>query len=166
MGRHLVPHECPTCGQVRMVRKTDHSKIKCCRRCHCKRIGRLGFAASAARHGRDYAIRAAANRRRAHPSTLEAKVAEALTHLAGVKWQREAEIPRINHLPYFVDFAITLTCRIALEVDGTYVHQQRVPNPDREMTLRELFDRVVVITEAEIQDAADLVQLVKHKLFE
>ena len=76
--RQRVAHVCPDCGRVRRLKPADAAKTKKCLRCHCLEIAPLGFAATAARKGRDFAIRAAARKRKQCPSSLEKRVEAAL----------------------------------------------------------------------------------------
>ena len=66
-NRRRVPHVCPNCGCIRRLKPADAAKTKQCQRCHCKQIAPLGFAATAARKGRDFAIHAAARKRKLKP---------------------------------------------------------------------------------------------------
>jgi hypothetical protein len=156
-GRQRVAHTCLRCGCIRHLRPCDAARTKHCRHCHCERIAPLGFAATAASKGRDFAIRAAAAKRKQCPSSLEQRVEAALRQIPGITWEREAAVDRPNHYPYFVDFAVT-TCRyrIALEVNGTYVHRND-PDSLRFETLFLFFDDVILLTEAEIKRTTDLV---------
>jgi hypothetical protein len=155
-GRQRVAHVCPLCGCIRHLKPGDAAKTKHCRRCHCQQIAPLGFAATAASKGRDFAIRAAAAKRKQKPSSLEQRVEAALREIPGITWKREAAVERPNHNPCFVDFAVT-TCRyrIALEVNGTYVHRNDQDSLRYE-TLFLFFDDVIILTEAEIKRTTDL----------
>ena len=122
--RQRVPHVCPNCGLSADLKPADAAKTKQCLRCHCQAIAPLGFAATAARLGRDYAIRAAAAKRKLHPSSLEQRVEAALGEIPGIAWEREYAVERPEHNPYFVDFAVTTNkYRIALEVNGAFAHR-------------------------------------------
>jgi hypothetical protein len=157
-NRLRVAHVCPLCGEIRRLKPSDAARTIHCRRCHCQRIAPLGFAATAERLGRDFAIRAAASKRKAKPSSLEAKVEAALRLLSGIAWEREVAVERPDHAPYYVDFVIVSSRRIALEVNGAFAH--RHDQPEREMnrleTLHLHFDAVVVLSEAQIKQTADL----------
>jgi hypothetical protein len=141
---------------VRQLKPADAAKTKHCRHCHCAQIAPLGFAATAARKGRDFAIRAAAAKRKQKPSSLEQRVEAALRDIPGITWEREAAVERPDRNPYFVDFAVT-TCRyrIALEVNGSYVHRND-PDSLRYETLFLFFDDVIILTEEAIKRCADL----------
>ena len=155
-NRRRVPHVCPNCGCIRRLKPADAAKTKQCQRCHCEQIAPLGFAATAARKGRDFAIHAAARKRKLKPSSLEQRVEAALREIPGIAWEREVVVERPNRNPYFVDFAVTTDkYRIALEVNGAFVHRN-----DRESlridTLFLYFDDVIVLTEAEIKRVPNL----------
>ena len=159
-----VPHICSCCGAVRRLKPSDAAKTKICRHCHCEQIAPLGFAATAARLGRDFAIRAAARRRKAKPSSLEQRVEAALRLIPGVAWEREVAVERPNKNPYFVDFALNIgTLRIALEVNGTFAHRND-QNTLRIETLHLYFDDVIIITESDIQRTTDLTAYLQERL--
>ena len=154
--RRRVPHICPDCGCVRRLKPSDAAKTKKCLRCHCQDIAPLGFAATAARKGRDFAIRAAARKRKQCPSSLEQRVEAALREIPGITWEREFTVERPNRNPYFVDFAVTTNkYRIALEVNGAYAHRNDSEGL-RYDTLFLYFDDVIILTEAEIKRTSNL----------
>ena len=97
--RRRVPHVCPDCGCVRRLKPSDAAKTKKCLRCHCQEIAPLGFAATAARKGRDFAIRAAARKRKQCPSSLEQRVEAALREIPGIAWEREYTVERPIAIP-------------------------------------------------------------------
>jgi very-short-patch-repair endonuclease len=139
------------------LQPADAARTKNCQRCHCILIAPLGFAATAARRGRDFAIRAAASKRKTRPSSLEAQVEMALRSLHGIAWEREVAVERPEHLPYFVDFVvITATSRIALEVNGTYAHRHDTDEHARQRALEPYFDTVIILTETTIRQVPDL----------
>ena len=159
-----VAHVCPDCGCVRRLKPSDAAKTKKCLRCHCQEIAPLGFAATAARLGRDFAIRAAARKRKKSPSSLEQRVEAALREIPGIAWEREYTVERPNHNPYFVDFAVTTSqYRIALEVNGVYAHRNDGESL-RSDTLFLYFDDVIVLTEAEIKKTTNLPAYLKRLL--
>lgn len=162
--QHRVPHVCPNCGCVRRLKPSDAAKTKKCLRCHCQEIAPLGFAATAAKQGRDFAIRAAARKRKQCPTSLEQRVEAALREIPDITWEREFTVERPNQNPYFVDFAVvTNNYRIALEVNGTYAHRNDAPSL-RYDTLFLYFDDVIILTEAEIKQVADLATYLQQKL--
>ncbi|MDX1993678.1 MAG: hypothetical protein SF029_14920 [bacterium] len=162
-----VRHICPDCGRVRLLKPADATKTKRCQRCHCQRIAPLGFQATAAKKGRDFAIRAAARKRKQQPTTLEQKVEAALGEIPGIAWEREYAIEREGHAPYYVDFVITTTHHlIALEVNGSYAHRNDDDtNSLRTDTLFLLFADVIVLTETDIKRATSLSQHIQQRLF-
>lgn len=166
--RKRVQHVCPACGQIRYLQPSDAAKTKHCQRCHCQKIAALGFQATAAKKGRDFAIRAAARKRKQQPSTLEAQVETALCQICGIAWEREYAVERTGHNPYYVDFAIqTGQHFIALEVNGSFAHRQN-SNADslRIDTLFLYFDDVIVMTEDDIATASPLSDLIRQRLFQ
>lgn len=163
-GQQRVAHVCSLCGRIRHLKPSDAAKTKHCRRCHCVLIAPLGFAATAASKGRDFAIRAAAAKRKQKPSSLEQRVEAALRGIPDVQWEREAAVERPERNPYYVDFAITVGLkRIALEVNGTFAHRHEQDNL-RIDTLFLHFDDVIVLTEAEIKRSTDLGECLKKLL--
>lgn len=157
-NRKRVPHVCPDCGRIRHLQPSDACKVKRCRKCHCAQIAPLGFEATARLFGRDFAIRAAARKRKRQPTTLEQKVEAALCEIPGIAWEREYPVEREGRSPYFVDFAVSVGARrIALEVNGSFAHRRDDDaNSLRTDTLFLFFDDVIVLTEDEIQRTANL----------
>ncbi|MBL8165272.1 MAG: hypothetical protein JNJ61_25035 [Anaerolineae bacterium] len=166
--RKRVRHVCPACGQIRYLQPSDAAKTKYCRHCHCQQIASLGFQATAAKKGRDFAIRAAANKRKQHPSTLEAQVEAALCEISGIAWEREYAIEREGRNPYYVDFAIQIGHSfIALEVNGSFAHRQSSDADSLRIdTLFLYFDDVIVLTEEEITSAVLLPEHIRQQLFQ
>src|SRR5690606_9659403 len=125
---------------------------------HCRQIAPLGFEATARLFGRDFAIRAAARKRKQRPSSLEQHVEAALQHIPGIAWEREFAVERDSDPPYFVDFAVSIGARrIALEVNGTFAHRHDGESSRlRLAVLRRCFDAVVVLTEDTIRQTANL----------
>lgn len=156
--RKRIPHVCPTCGHIRYLQLFDAARTRQCQRCHCQQIASLGFQATAEKYGRDFAIRAAARKRKRQPSTLEAQVEAALREIPGIAWEREYAVEREGHNPYYVDFAIrTEQHFIALEVNGSFVHHRDEDrNSLRFDTLFLFFDDVIVLTEDEVRQAVPL----------
>jgi hypothetical protein len=157
-SRKRVPHVCPDCGRIRYLQPTDACKVKRCRKCHCTQIAPLGFQATARIKGRDFAIRAAAQKRKQQPTTLEQQVEAALGDIPGIGWEREYTVERTGRSPYFVDFVITIgTRRIALEVNGSFAHRHDDDTNNLRMdTLFLFFDDVIVLTEDAIRRTANL----------
>jgi hypothetical protein len=157
-NRKRVPHVCPDCGHIRHLQPSDACKVKRCRKCHCAQIAPLGFEATARLFGRDFAIRAAARKRKRQPTTLEQRVEAALCEIPSIGWEREYTVEREGRSPYFVDFAIsTGTRRIALEVNGSFAHRHDDEASGlRHATLCLCFDDVIVLTEDEIRRTANL----------
>ncbi|MCI0354910.1 MAG: hypothetical protein L0099_07720, partial [Acidobacteria bacterium] len=121
--RHRVRHVCPDCGRARQLQASDAARTQRCQVCHCRRIAPLGFQATAARHGHDFAIRAAARKRKQRPSSLEQQVEAALGQIPGISWEREYAVERDGRAPYYVDFAVSTGCHfLTLEVNGSYAH--------------------------------------------
>jgi predicted AAA+ superfamily ATPase len=156
--RRKVAHICPNCGHIRHLTPTDSAKTHLCRKCHCQQIAPLGFEATAKLYGRDFAIWAAARKRKQQPTTLEQQVEAALCQIPGIAWEREYAIERTGHNPYFVDFVVTTDSRrVALEVNGTFAHRHDDENKClRTDTLFLFFDDVIVVTEAAIRQHDDL----------
>ncbi len=159
-----VAHVCPLCGCIRHLRPADAAKTQNCRHCHCARIAPLGFAATAERWGQDFAIRAAAAWRIAHPSSLERRVEAALSEIEGIVWQREYAVERPGCNPYFVDFVVMVGTKcIALEVNGCYVHRNDCEE-QRKCALQPYFDEVVIISEGEVKRTTNLTAYLQTRL--
>lgn len=165
--RRRVRHVCPDCGRVRLLQPSDARKTTRCLMCHCRRIAPLGFQATAAKQGRDFAIRAAAHKRKQQPSSLEQQVEAALGQIADITWEREYAVERAGHPPYYVDFAVTTEQHfLALEVNGSYAHRHDdEANSLRTDTLFLYFDDVIALAEADIHAAESLVDLIRERIF-
>src|SRR5579871_1962087 len=162
--QHRVAHVCPNCGRVRRLKPADAAKTKKCLRCHCLEIAPLGFAATAARKGRDFAIRAAARKRKQCPSSLEKRVEAALSEIPGITWEREYTVERPDQDPYFVDFAVqTQRYWIALEVNGTFAHRNDGDSL-RLDTLFLYFDDVIILKEPVVRRTANLAAYIQKLL--
>jgi hypothetical protein len=118
-------------------------------------IAPLGFQATAAKYGRFFAIDKARAWRVNNPSTLEQRVEAALAQLPNVTWEREYEVQHAD-TKWFVDFLVfTPHGRMALEVQGAWVHQHD-PTPKltiRTRTLRDCFDALIFLHEDQIRAA-------------
>lgn len=167
-NRRRVRHVCPDCGRVRLLRPADAAITKRCQVCHCRLIAPLGFQATAARQGRDFAIRAAARKRKQQPSSLEQRVEGALSEISGIAWEREYSVERPGRSPYYVDFAVQTDRHfVALEVNGSFAHRHdEDANSLRTDTLFLFFDDVIVLTEEDITTAASLPNFITQCLFE
>ncbi len=165
--RHRVRHVCPDCGRARQLQASDAARTQRCQVCHCRRIAPLGYQATAARHGHDFAIRAAARKRKQRPSSLEQQVEAALCQITGITWEREYAVERDGHAPYYVDFAVSTDCHfLALEVNGSYAHRHDdEANSLRTDTLFLYFDDVLVLTEEEVRSADSLHDFIRQRLF-
>lgn len=150
-----TPTPCPTCGKIRYLRPSDAKKTKQCRHCHLKAIAPLGFQAAAEKHGRNFAIDKARAWRLANPSSLEQVVAEALSEIPGIAWEREYEV-RYGDQTWYVDFVVHTGHRqIAIEVQSDWVKQQKIrtrPNKIKIRTgqLRCCFDELIFLDERDI----------------
>jgi hypothetical protein len=165
--RRRVRHICPDCGRARHLQPSDAARTQRCQVCHCRRIAPLGFQATAAKHGHDFAIRAAARKRKQQPSSLEQQVEAALCQIPGIAWEREYAVERDGCAPYYVDFAVTTKRQfLALEVNGSFAHRHDDEAYNlRTHTLFMHFDDVRVLTEDDIRSAGSLVDLVWQRLF-
>ena len=151
---------CPTCGKIRYLRPSDAKKTKQCRHCHLKEIAPLGFRATAKKHGRYFAIDAeyipmARDWRLANPSSLEQIVAETLSEIPGIVWQREYEV-RYGDPKWFVDFVVHNGHRqIAIEVQSDWVKQQKECTRPKKIKIRTrqlhcCFDELIFLEEGEV----------------
>jgi predicted AAA+ superfamily ATPase len=150
-----IPTPCPTCGKTRYLRSSDAKKTKQCRHCHLKAIAPLGFQAAAEKHGRNFAIDKAREWQLANPSSLEQIVAEALSRIPGITWEREYEV-RYGEQTWYVDFVVnTSHHQIAIEIQSDWVKQQQTrtrPNKIKIRTgqLRCCFDELIFLDESDI----------------
>jgi hypothetical protein len=166
-NRKRVPHVCLDCGRIRHLQPSDAARTKLCQKCHCTRIAPLGFEATARIKGRDFAIRAAAQKRKQQPTTLEQQVEAALGEIPGIGWEREYTVERAGRSPYFVDFVIAIgTRRIALEVNGSFAHRHDDETNNLRMdTLFLFFDDVIVLTEDAIRQTANLPLYIQQLMY-
>lgn len=158
----VIENECHTSARTADVFATCSlqmpARSNAAANANCAQIAPLGFEATARLFGRDFAIRAAARKRKRQPTTLEQKVEAALCEIPGIAWEREYPVEREGRSPYFVDFAVSVGARrIALEVNGSFAHRRDDDaNSLRTDTLFLFFDDVIVLTEDEIQRTANL----------
>jgi very-short-patch-repair endonuclease len=114
--------ECLCCGAKRLLKKCDarivEEKGSPCQRCANVIKGRAGWQATAAKKGTQWIAEKARERRLTNPSCLERTAMAALEFL-GLTYQREVACG-----PYYIDFVVG---RIAIEVEGAYVHSLRDP---------------------------------------
>lgn len=157
--RTRVPHTCPNCGCIRHLEKATAARTLHCRRCHCQQIAPLGFAATAARFGQDFALRAAARWRIEQPSSLERQVEDALRQIPGLTWEREVAVTHAAGV-YFVDFAVMWAGRrMVVEANGAFAHRNDTPDAQaaRLQMLLIHFEQVITLSERELrQHRADL----------
>lgn len=120
---------CSCCDSKRLLKRCDARKVEAsgapCQRCTNVQKGKLGFKASVAKFGADFANKKAREKRLAHPSRLEALVIDALEDLH-LRYMREVECG-----PYYIDFVVR---GVAIEVEGAYVHSLRDPNREAKRT--------------------------------
>ncbi|MCL5994504.1 MAG: endonuclease domain-containing protein [Chloroflexi bacterium] len=105
------------------------ARAKTFTRAHQRQAGKLGFAATAAKYGKDFAVCKAAAWRQIHPTLLERRVMDSLSRI-GVTYEREVRIEGAG----FVDFLL-VECGVVIEVDGEYWHS--VDAPDRKQARRD-----------------------------
>lgn len=87
--------------------------------------GKLGYAATCARHGRDLAARCAAAFRRAHPTRLHRTITSVLDTLA-IPYHSEVLLPGTS---MYIDILLD-TSPVAIEIDGRYYHDPATaPDP-------------------------------------
>ena len=130
MAEHVL-HSCPTCGRSRRVRQRDIGRVKQCRHCHLTQIAPLGYAATRAKHGENFAVRFVRDYRLANPSSLEEIVSNWLD-CQGMYFEREYWF-EVSDEVYLVDFV--LPGYIAIEVQGTCVHQFHTERDRRKQAL-------------------------------
>ncbi len=141
---------CPLCGEARLLRRDDAQRAasRHCRAC----TGKKGYQATLERYGKEYALERAAQKRAAHPSSLEKLVQEFLD-AQKVTYLREAKLSH-NGRCYFVDFVLP-NRSTAIEVNGRYVHSHHTERDRRKIeALRAAFSTVLVFDEQEIHSCS------------
>lgn len=160
---------CPCCGLPRAVSPRHAKKAGLCRSCNMKQtqklgyaatatlmaeIGREGFKACAQKYGAGFLI----ERVRAHllkdPSKPEQVVLEVLSHLGINDFEREYHLKTKGSKPrnYLVDFMIWNGVDfVAVEINGTYVHQFHAKRDARKLRLLKRRNyRVLVYTDEQV----------------
>ena len=130
--------------------------------------GKAGYAATARKHGRDFALCKAAAYRQAHPTALEQRVIDALAQIGTIDYTREAQIPGTL---FYVDFLFE-SRRLVVEVDGTHWHDPAsAPEPGqpardlvKAQHLQQLGYRLVHLTEFDI-NRSDFVDLLRSFIY-
>lgn len=149
------PVTCPECGHVRYLRASDARKAvrkeSKCTRCTARAKGRLGYAATVARHGKTAAIQHVQAHLIAHPSDLEQRVMRVLDQM-GMQYEREVWLQTPAGKIYLIDFVIDGV--FAIEVNGDWVHQYHIERDQRKMNaIRAEGYRLLVMTTGDVQNA-------------
>lgn len=111
----------------------------------CVAAGKAAYRKLIEQYGLEYAQTKAAEWRLEHPSNLEQIV---MGWLEGVEHTREAKIKPAEDRWYFVDFLIG---KIAIEVNGEWVHSQRQEKDTRKyQALAEAGYTVIIFPEADV----------------
>lgn len=119
--RHKIPVTCPSCGQVRYLEPHHANPLTPCKKCHTSRIGKLGYKATVAKHGDQFAIGFVRQYRLDHPSVLERAVMTALDQL-GLRYEREYIYQVSPRKVYLIDFVVSAGIDYFIEVNGV-VHR-------------------------------------------
>lgn len=118
---------CTHCGFERWLTYTaawNAGKNWTCKRCQQSAAGKLGYEATAAKYGEDFAQEYARQYRLQRPTSYEVKVEAALTAL-GLTFEREAKIDswESGETRAF-DFYVWGQREFVIEVDGAYWHNR------------------------------------------
>lgn len=148
---------CPTCQQVRLLRKSDAKKAErsgCkCFMCSQREKAKKGYAATAAKHGKHSAIEHVQAYRLAHPSALEMQLSTVLTAM-GRQFEREVWLEVAGRI-YLIDFVVDGV--FAIEVNGGWVHQFHAERDQRKMNaIRAEGYRLLVMSDHDVQNAPAL----------
>jgi len=139
---------CPQCGCERWLTASDARKAErkdaSCHHCSQVAKAKLGYQATAAKHGEDFALNAVQAYRLSNPSPLEAQVASILERM-GVRYEREVRCGR-----YLIDFVAN---ERAIEVNGR-VHQLHAERDARKAdTLRQAGYELLVLNQRDMHNA-------------
>jgi very-short-patch-repair endonuclease len=115
--------KCEECGRTRMV-NAQQSRSKICKRCASRRAGKKGYAATVAKHGRDFFFETVRRHQLENPSAPESLII-AVLHEMGVGYARQVALETADGGRYLIDFVIG--GRYAIEYDGYHhvYHEQR-----------------------------------------
>lgn len=141
----FYPVTCGQCGDTRYLRRVDAAKTPQCRVCQCKAAGRLGYDATVAKYGADFALAKLETYRLAHPSRPEVAVA-AYLDAAGVDYQREARFDGKTRR-YLLDFMFKQGEKIAgaIEINGWHHHHRpAVQRRDQDLMREATFPLLVI----------------------
>jgi very-short-patch-repair endonuclease len=142
---------CGGCGETRWLKRCDALEAEqsgaACFRCTQREKARLGYKATVAKHGKDFALPYVRDYQLAHPSVLNMAMADILEHVLELPYEREVICGS-----YLIDFVLYGT--FAIEVNGG-VH---VLQPDHDVRkarfLREQGYDLLVLEQADIPDAS------------
>lgn len=147
------------CGRIRYLTRCDALKAeqeqRVCRHCQTSQAGKLGYAATAARYGVDFALRAVRVRQVAHPTHHEQLMAAWLKEIP-VYYQTQvifsASDPAGILHNFILDFELlTSTGCVAVEVNGWHHQQYRA---ERDAHLAHLYPGKVIFIDIQDMDAA------------
>jgi hypothetical protein len=139
---------CPNCGEIRWLHAHDARANTICRRCQCRMAGKIGYAVTTARYGREQSLTYVRNYQLAHPSKPELTVAVWLDALC-LAYERQY-LFRTASQRYLIDFVIQ---DAAIEVNG-YFHKR--DGAARDLRLSAEWPGVILFLDADqITDAPD-----------
>src|SRR5689334_1126565 len=148
----------PDCGRIRWLSRSAAIKAeqeqRVCRHCQTSQAGKLGYAATVARHGLDFALRAVRQSQLRHPSPYEQMLAAWMVEIP-VYYQQQvifsATDPAGTNHNFILDFEL-LTSRgcVAVEVNGWHHQQYRA---DRDAWLAHLYPGKVIFIDIQDMDA-------------
>lgn len=125
--------------------------MKQCRQCHNSQIAPLGYAATKAKYGENFAIQFVRDYRLSHLSNLE-QIVRAWLQQQGLWFEREYWLETADRV-YLVDFL--LPGSVAIEVNGSWAHSHHADRDARKLAaLRSEGFTVIVLTEADVLTGA------------
>ena len=162
----FFPAKCanPACGHIRWLTRCAAERAEAegrvCRRCQTTEAGKRGFAATAARYGPDFALRAVQKHQREKPSCYEVVVDSWLSDL-GADYDSQVLFSTtddggVTH-HFILDFLVrTVSGALAVEVNGYHHKRYRAL---RDYWLARLYtDEVMFIDTDDIDDRPDEVK--------
>lgn len=163
----MYPVRCAECGAIRWLTRSDAIKAdqerRICRRCQTSQAGKLGYAATVAAYGPDFAIKAVLAKQINSPSSYERLMREWIEQLT-LDYEFQAEI----HLPdpegrthsFILDFLLfTPRGNIAVEVNGWHHKRYRI---ERDVRLQRLYTGHVEFVDTDDMDTKP--EAVKERL--
>lgn len=139
------PAQCPICQEWRLLRLQDANIATRCPQCHCRAIGKVGYARTVERWGKNQALAHVQEYQRANPSQAEQIVAKWLyelniPHDTQVIWMHQVNDANADTFgetfTFLLDFVVPLDDdgeqQLLIEVNGPFHDpEHRLANPQR-----------------------------------